>query len=266
MIGQTRLISQLKHQMETNKLPQFIIFTGSDGCGKHTIVEELFKSFLCVGTSVDGVHEMIQKAYTYKEDVTFCIFDADNMSQAALNALLKLVEEPPTHVRVILTCENIENILSTIRSRAVVYQFDPYTYEDKCDFCDERNIVKDEFILDTAETPGDIEKLSKYEGFMDFVDTVINNIASVSGSNAFKIAENIALKETDTDKYDFRLFLMVFSSRCIDLMLNKSPENCLKFSNAVAITGETIADLNIRGINKQMLFDNWLLKIRGIWM
>lgn len=266
MIGQKRLLEQIQKQKERNRLPQFMIFVGPEGCGKLTLTREVFTTFLSVGTSVDGIREMIQKAYTYKDEVVFGIFDADNLSQAASNALLKIVEEPPRFARIVLTCTNIENILPTIRSRAVVYQFDPYTYEEKCDFCDERGYEKDDFILETVETLGDIETIVGYDNFKEFVDSVINNIASVSGANAFKIGEHIALKDTDSAKYDFRLFLMTFSSLCIDYMMNKSPENCLKFSNAVAITGETIAELNIKGINKQQLFDKWLLDIRGIWL
>lgn len=266
MIGQVRLVTQIEHQLESGRFPQFAIFTGPKGCGKKKMAYNFMRPLLWFANTVDDVREMTAKAYTYTEQLTFAFYDVDNMSQAAFNAMLKVVEEPPNSVRFLLTCENIENIPMTIRSRAVVYTFDPYSYEDKCDFCESNDLPLDEFVLDVAETPGDILTISKYEGFRDYIDLVINNIASVSGANAFKIAEKIALKDTDADKYDFKLFLKAFSSVCVDYMLDKNVDNCLKFSNAVAITGEAIADLNVRGVNKQMLFDKWLLDIRSAWL
>ena len=43
-------------------------------------------------------------------------------------------------------------------------------------------------------------------------------------------------------------------------------ENDLKYARAIAITGDSLSQLNIRGINKQMLFDTWLLSIREEWL
>ena len=37
-------------------------------------------------------------------------------------------------------------------------------------------------------------------------------------------------------------------------------------SNAVAITGDALQQLSIRGINKQMVFDTWTISIREEWL
>ena len=109
-------------------------------------------------------------------------------------------------------------------------------------------------------------ELVRKKDLEDFVDLVIDNIASVSGANAFKIGEKIDLKNDDPKKYNLELFLKAFSSKCVDYMMEHDPSNCLKFSKAVAITGNVIADLNIKALNRQMLFDKWLLDIRGEWL
>lgn len=266
MIGQTRLREQISHQVEMSRFPTFAIFVGPRGCGKKLLTQELFNPIVNVTMTVDGIREMIQCAYTTSIEATYVLADADNLSTAACNAMLKVVEEPPMRSRFIVTCTNIENIPDTIRSRAVVYQFDPYTFDELCEFCEANNIEFTTFMAGVAETPGDILKLLDYEGLEDFVDLVINNIASVSGANAFKIGEKIDLKNDDPTKYNLELFLTAFSSKCIDYMMEHDPANCLKFSKAVAITGNTIADLNIKSLNRQMLFDKWLLDIRGEWM
>ena len=46
----------------------------------------------------------------------------------------------------------------------------------------------------------------------------------------------------------------------------KEDADPLKYARAIAITGESLAQLNIRGINKQELFDVWLLNIREEWL
>lgn len=65
---------------------------------------------------VDGVHilpnEARKKVYVIKE--------ADAMNPSAQNALLKLLEEPPEFVALILLCGNIDALLETVRSRCAV--------------------------------------------------------------------------------------------------------------------------------------------------
>lgn len=266
MIGQKRLREQISHQLELNRFPTFAIFVGPKGCGKKMLANELFKPIVNVTMSADGIREMIQCAYTTSLEATYILADADNLSNAAYNAMLKVVEEPPMRSRFIVTCANIENIPDTIRSRAVVYQFDPYSFDELCEFCEHYHIEFTTFISGVAETPGDILTLTEYKDLEDFVDLVIDNIASVSGANAFKIGEKIDLKNDDPKKYNLELFLKAFSSKCVDYMMEHDPSNCLKFSKAVAITGNVIADLNIKALNRQMLFDKWLLDIRGEWL
>lgn len=269
MIGQDRLRSMIDTQLDNGKFPQFVILTGARGCGKRTLVNHIVIrqqfGYSHIPTTVDGIREMIEFIGKGGKNLLFGIYDIDNLSQAGCNALLKIAEEPPKDVYIIATCENIENVPTTIRSRAVVYQFDEYTESEMCDFCDERGYKVDDFTLSTCYTLGDIEILNKYdvEEFKNFIDLVINNIASVSGANAFKIADKVCLK--GDEGYDLKLFLMAFSSACVDYMLNKDINNCLKFSKAVAITGNAIADLNVKAVNKQMLFDKWLLDIRSAW-
>lgn len=267
MIGQTRLKEQIERQWETDKFPSFAIFVGPRGCGKRTMIKEIVKDnnliFSEIPTTVDGVREL-QYLINRSSDVVYSINNIDSLSQAGCNALLKIAEEHDDNT-IIATCENIENVPTTIRSRAVVYQFDEYTQDELCDFCEERGYEVTDFVMSVCETPGDIEELNKYdiEEFRNFIFKVIENVASVSGANAFKIADKICIKSDEG--YDLKLFLKAFSSICVDYMMDKDVNNSLKFAKAVAITGNILADLNIKSINKQMLFDTWLLDVRSAW-
>ena len=50
---------------------------------------------------------------------------ADNMSEEAMNSVLKFLEEPAPHVYIILTAENIDRLIPTIRSRCMLVPFHP---------------------------------------------------------------------------------------------------------------------------------------------
>jgi DNA polymerase-3 subunit delta' len=71
------------------------------------------------------VRQAIHVAY-YRPPIeskrTFTIFTSSAFMKEAANSLLKLLEEPPTHTSLILLTENPQELLPTIRSRAVVHR------------------------------------------------------------------------------------------------------------------------------------------------
>ncbi|MDO4731518.1 MAG: hypothetical protein Q4B14_05275, partial [Clostridia bacterium] len=73
---------------------------------------------------VEKIREMKKDAYvipTEGDTKVYVISSADNMTIQSQNAALKVLEEPPQGVFFILTCENSENLLETIRSRAQIF-------------------------------------------------------------------------------------------------------------------------------------------------
>lgn len=272
MIGQTVLRERIIGQIKRGRFPRFSILIGERGSGKKTlateIAEHLKHSITFVDNKVETVRQVIDASYAIEAPIIYVFTDCDNMSSAAANALLKVTEEPPKNAYFILTCENEENLLQTIRSRGVTYMIEPYSYEDKCDYIEEKGVPEFEedenFILEVASNCGEVQQMLNMDvhQFKTYVDLVIDNIAEVSGSNAFKIGDKIALKDEE-DKYDLRLFWKAFRSICTDRLKS---ENDLKYARAIAITGDSLSQLNIRGINKQMLFCSWLISIREEWI
>ncbi len=76
---------------------------------------------------VGQVRQAIHAAY-YRPPVearrAFTIFTASAFMKEAANSLLKLLEEPPEHTTLILLAENPQELLPTIRSRAVMHRLD----------------------------------------------------------------------------------------------------------------------------------------------
>ena len=76
-----------------------------------------------------------------------------------------------------------------------------------------------------------------------------------------KIANKINLKDDDS-KYDLKLFWKGFMRICAKNLLR----DIKYYAEAIKITSDALSQININGINKQMLFDKWLLNIRSVWM
>lgn len=277
MIGQRVLLERIGGQIERKRFPKFSILVGEKGSGKKTMAKDIAQMLgamaVMIDTKVEAIREIIDLTYKVTDTTVYIIPDCDNMSSAAANALLKVTEEPPQDAYFILTCENEENLLSTIRSRGVTYMLEPYTYEDKCDYIESRpngtvhflDNTEEEFVLDVASNIGEIQQLlgMNLSEFKKYVTLVIDNIAEVSDSNSFKIGDKIALKDEE-DKYSLKLFWKVFNSVCVDRM--RAGDDPLKYARAIGVTGDYAQQLNIRGINKQMLFDNWIISIREEWL
>lgn len=272
MIGQRVLLERIGGQIERKKFPRFSILIGEKGSGKKTMAKDIAQMLgampVLAGIKAEDIREIIDVSYRVTDTVVYIVADCDNMSGASASALLKVTEEPPQNAYFILTCENEENLLSTIRSRGVTYMLEPYTYEDKLDFLvweKQLNESDETFVLEVASNPGEIEQLLNMDinAFRDYVTLVIDNIAEVSDSNSFKIGDKVALKDED-NKYSVKLFWKAFNSVCVDRMRNG--DDPLMYARAIGVTGDYAQQLNIRGINKQMLFDNWIIAIREEWL
>ena len=101
--------------------------------------------------------------------------------------------------------------------------------------------------------------------FYDYVQLVVDNITEVGLANAFKIPSKVALKD-DADGYDLKLFWKAFAS----VMMERAVEAYAKgdeinpYLSSFSITNKCISSLRVKGINRQMLIDTWILEIRRV--
>jgi DNA polymerase III subunit delta' len=70
----------------------------------------------------------------------FLIDHVDRANDQAANSLLKTLEEPPAHLILIMTAENAYDLLPTIRSRAVPFQFAPLSRDEMSAFVAARKL------------------------------------------------------------------------------------------------------------------------------
>jgi DNA polymerase III subunit gamma/tau len=85
---------------------------------------------------VENVRELIERAKFEPNQGKYKIYIIDEvhmLSTGAFNALLKILEEPPTHVKFILATTEIDKVPETIRSRTLRFDFKKITLENIID-------------------------------------------------------------------------------------------------------------------------------------
>jgi len=158
VIGQPHVVQTLVNAITTKRIAQAYLFSGTRGVGKTTVARILAKALNCEqgptgmpcgtcpncteiaqghsvdvieidgasNTSVDDVREIREnvKFTPFKGAYRVYIIDEVHMlSNSAFNALLKTLEEPPSHVVFIFATTEIHKIPATILSRCQHYNF-----------------------------------------------------------------------------------------------------------------------------------------------
>lgn len=267
MVGQKNLLKHIDWLCDANCFPSFCVIVGD--CGHQEIeltqyIADKMGAF-CVrlaDNKIDTIRDMIDESYKMSKPVFYVINNADDMSVPAKNALLKVTEEPPNKAHFIMLINDINNTLDTIKSRATVFTMEPYSKEELMEYA--KMWAEDKPIYaKLCSTPAEVDLLFKMvpEDFYEYVKKVVENIGSVSGANSFKIAEKVAIK--DENGYDLKMFWKA----CCELFShqgNKDTDEYIKGVLACQATSEALKKLSIRGVNRQMLFDEWLLNVRSV--
>jgi DNA polymerase III delta prime subunit len=195
MIGQYSIRIRLA---EMNRFPRFVILEGVKGSGKRTLAEwivhhESCDSEIVESQKVDDIRAVIESSLTLHGPKMYIFPDAHSMNVQAQNALLKTLEEPTTNAYYLMTVNSLDNVLSTIKSRAHVITMEGYTRDQLSEFTD------DPVLLDICTTPGQIKRYAEidYADLIEHSQKVLDNIGRISVANVFNILSHI--KEENYD-------------------------------------------------------------------
>jgi DNA polymerase-3 subunit gamma/tau len=159
VVGQGALTTTLKNAIQSGRLAHAYLFCGPRGVGKTTCARIFAKTINCLNPQPNGeacgecesckafneqrsynIHELDAASNNSVDDIrvlieqvrippqigkykVFIIDEVHMLSQAAFNAFLKTLEEPPQHVIFILATTEKHKILPTIMSRCQIYDF-----------------------------------------------------------------------------------------------------------------------------------------------
>lgn len=270
MIGQEKNKAFIQQCIENNSFPRFVIITGERGSGKETmaryIAKQLKAYIIQPGNNVEAVREAIENSYKCAGTTVYLFPDADKMSTQAKNAMLKITEEPPRQAYFIMTVESMNNTLSTLKSRGTEIQMGSYNRFELESFVAEPN-DNDKLALDIATTPGQLEQLRSLNvaEFYNFCEKVLDNIATVTGVNAFKIGNNFKFKD-DGEGYDPVLFFECIKTICLSRCQPGIPADYGKaLIDTIIATSDSQRELALTGVKKDSTFDMWILQMRDIW-
>lgn len=262
------LYKELKEQLSLKPLARFTIIESPSSYANRDIAYFLAnKDFVYVcGNKVDDVREIIVKCYEQTSKTIYLFLDADNMTAAAKNALLKVTEEPPQNSYFIMCIRSKENTLETLLSRANVISLPVLTSKEIGQYVFEKNVKISptdlqlaKSICTTVEQANSLLTLNSIKEFLDFVEKVVDNIPYVTVTNALKILEHIKFNDEHKDKYDLALFLIVYMRCCINFyMQGKIDMKVLK--NIAVSTLKVTAKLNVTTVNKQNAMEIWIME------
>ncbi|GAB2694720.1 DNA polymerase III subunit gamma/tau [Mucilaginibacter koreensis] len=166
VVGQQHVTNTLKNAIKSNQLAQAFLFCGPRGVGKTTCARILAKTINCTNLQPDGeacgvcpsctafqngnsfnVHELDAASNNSVDDIrslieqvrippqgsrykVYVIDEVHMLSQAAFNAFLKTLEEPPNYAIFILATTEKHKILPTILSRCQIFDFNRIKVDD----------------------------------------------------------------------------------------------------------------------------------------
>lgn len=134
---QEHIVSVLEGAIKKGQIPHALLFSGGRGTGKTTLARifadgigtksvDLYEIDAASNRGIDDIRELKEAVHTlpYESPMKVYIIDEVHMlTKEAFNALLKTLEEPPSHVVFILATTEEEKLLDTIISRCQVFRF-----------------------------------------------------------------------------------------------------------------------------------------------
>ena len=205
MIGQDAIVKTLSNAIKNDNIPQALLFCGPRGVGKTSCARILAKTINDLKENFEyNIFELDAASNNSVEDIrsitdqirippqigkykVYIIDEVHMLSNAAFNAFLKSLEEPPKHVVFILATTEKNKIIPTILSRCQIYDFKKVDIESitklLSNICKDKKIKFDENSLSliAQKSDGSIrDSLSMFDRLVSFTDSnlTINEVTT----------------------------------------------------------------------------------------
>jgi len=263
VVGQEHVVQTLTNSIKGNNISHAYLFSGPRGSGKTTIARLFAKAINCQDrkegqfepcdkcsscleimagnsmdlveidaashTQVDGIRELIagiKFAPVKSRYKIFIIDECHQLSKSASNALLKTLEEPPSHAIFILATTESHKMIPTILSRCQKFDFKR---------------------LQVSEIIKKLEFISKKEN-IKFDESALSLIA-INSRGSFRDAESLldecmsfsSAEKGQIKTEDIKELLGIVEvgeiSKFVDFLISKSTKDAILFLNAIIDNG-----------------------------
>ncbi len=268
VVGQGALTVTLKNAIQSGRLAHAYLFCGPRGVGKTTCARIFAKTINCLNPQANGeacgecesckafnegrsynIHELDAASNNSVEDIrvlieqvrippqigkykVFIIDEVHMLSQAAFNAFLKTLEEPPQHAIFILATTEKHKILPTIMSRCQIYDFKRMAVNDIVGHL--KHVAEQEGIKVEEAALNIIAQ--KADGGMRDALSIFDQVASFCSGNITyqQTIENLNVLDYD---YYFRLTDYFLEGKITECMLTLNEILSKGFEGQYFITG-----------------------------
>ncbi len=283
VVGQQAITSTLKNAIKNNTLAQAFLFCGPRGVGKTTCARIMAKTINCLNPTPEmeacdkcescvsfnqsasfNIHELDAASNNSVEDIRnlvdqvrippqvgkykiYIIDEVHMLSQAAFNAFLKTLEEPPAYAKFILATTEKHKIIPTILSRCQIFDFKRITVEDiskHLAFVSEKEHVTahpEALAIIAQKADGALrDALSIFDQMVSFSGAeitykdVIENLNVLDYEYYFRITDQIlgvktadvllTLNEIIDNGFDPQHFILGMGNHLRSLLVSKNPE------------------------------------------
>lgn len=262
IIGQDSVKAHLIGALKDNKISHAYIFAGEDGSGKMMLAERFAAALQCDGgpdrpcgccincmqsdsrNHPDNIYVTHEKKNITVDDIrnqlvndvsikpysgqykVYIVDEAEKMNEAAQNALLKTLEEPPEYAVILLLATNTGAFLQTILSRCVTLDLRPLSIDQVTEYLMHRQQLPDYVAkLYASFSCGSVGRAMRYssdEHFNEVRDEIINLVLNVSSMHQGEINDIIAKLGDKDRKSDYDDYFDLLSMWYRDVLLYKS--------------------------------------------
>ena len=230
IVGQESVLKILNRQLELNDIKNVYLFSGASGCGKTTIARAFANAInknvgnpieidAASNNGVDNIRDIIKSAKERSIDSKYKIYIVDEchmLTTQSWNALLKLIEEPPTYTIFMFATTDAQKIPATIMNRVMILNLTRISSEK----------IRDRLLYICKQ-----EKFTNYEDACDYISRISNNqmrdaIATLEKCASYNNDLNLenVLSAIGTYSYDVFIDLM-------DAIIDGSGEKSLNILN-----------------------------------
>ena len=237
VVGQQAITNTLQNAIKNNHLAQALLFCGPRGVGKTTCARILAKEINRDGTqsetedfsfnifeldaasnnSVDDIRSLTDQVRIPPQTGKYKVYIIDEvhmLSQAAFNAFLKTLEEPPKHAIFILATTEKHKIIPTILSRCQIFDFKRITVKDARDYL--KHIAEKQGVHAADDALHIIAK--KADGAMRDALSIFDRVVSFSGKELTRKAVTENLNVLDYETY-FKITTLLLERNIPQLLL-----------------------------------------------